>query len=83
MPVITRYVEGVLYGDRMVKGLHYSVVFTASPTLTAGRILQGLTVKENLARFAWKVSGVERRRQGQRADDDAEAKAGMDREERG
>jgi hypothetical protein len=47
--------RSVLSGDRMVKGLHYSVVFTASPTLTAGRILQGLTVKENLARFAGDV----------------------------
>ena len=39
--------RSVLSGDRMIKGLHYSVVFCASPTLAASKILQGMIVKKN------------------------------------
>jgi hypothetical protein len=36
----------------MIKGVHYSIVFTASPTLTGNRLIQGLIVHENLDSIA-------------------------------
>ncbi len=44
--------RSVLPGDRMMKGLHYSVVFCASPTLAASKILRRMIVRENLSPFA-------------------------------
>ena len=43
--------RAVVSGDQMVQGVHYSAVFTPTPSLTAGKILQGLAVKDNLFRF--------------------------------
>jgi hypothetical protein len=43
--------RSVLRGDMMIKGVHYSIVFTASPTITGNRIIQGLVVHKGLARI--------------------------------
>ena len=43
--------RAVVSGDQMVQGVHYSAVFTPTPSLTAGKIIQGLAVKDNLFRF--------------------------------
>ena len=47
--------RSVLRGDMMKKGVHYSIVFTASPTITGNRIIQGLGVLEGLERIAGDV----------------------------
>ena len=43
--------RAVVSGDRMVKGVHYSMVFAPTPSLTAGKIVQALAVKDDLNRF--------------------------------
>ena len=43
--------RAVVSGDQMIQGVHYSAVFTPTPSLTAGKIIQGLAVKDNLFRF--------------------------------
>ena len=39
----------------MVKGVHYSIVFTASPTITSKRIIQDLAVYKGLKRITGDV----------------------------
>ena len=44
--------RSVLRGDMMIKGVHYSIVFTASPTQAGNRIIQGLIVYQGLTSMA-------------------------------
>jgi len=50
--------RSVLQGDKrhMTKGIHYSVVFCASPSLVANKVMQGLAVKDNMTRFGADVN---------------------------
>ena len=47
--------RSVLRGDMMIKGVHYSIVFTSSPTITGNRIIQGLlwTTSEEGVTLTW------------------------------
>ena len=61
--------RAVVSGDQMIKGIHYSMVFTPTPSLTAGKLVQGLAVKDNLNRFACDIdqafTAAENEKEGQ------------------
>jgi hypothetical protein len=48
--------RAVIRGDRMMKGIHYAMVFAPTPSLCASKLVQGIAVERNMQRFAADVN---------------------------